>query len=195
MSRRRQAKPRLTRDDWIKAAFDKLTTSGIGEVSIDRLADGLGVTRGSFYHHFADRNELMQAVLVYWADRWTRLVRRSIEDLGLDPATNLLALMRAIRKNSAADFDAPIRAWALHDPMARKVVQEVDEERLSFILAQFEALGFTGVDAENRARLYLGFEMSAPSMFAGPEPELDEQLLIERHRFLTGAMASPAVDG
>jgi len=183
----------LTREDWIRAAFDKLTTSGIGEVSIDRLAEGLGITRGSFYHHFGDRSELMQAVLVYWADHWTRMVRQSIEDLRLDPATNLLALMRAIRSNGAADFDAPIRAWALHDPMARAVVQQVDEERLDFILEQFHALGFAGVDAENRARLYLGFEMSAPAMFAGPEPALDEQLLVERHRFLTTATAVPEV--
>jgi len=190
MSRKRQAKPRLTREDWIEAAFDKLTTSGVGEVAIDRLAKLLGVTRGSFYHHFGDRTELMQAVLAYWADRWTRLVRKSIEDLRLDPTTNLLALMRAIRSNGAADFDAPVRAWALHDPTAREVVQRVDEERLGFILEQFHALGFAGVDAENRARLYLGFEMSAPSMFAGPEPELDEQLLIERHRFLTTATAA-----
>lgn len=194
MSQKRQSKPRLTREDWIKAAFDKLTASGIGEVTIDRLADGLGITRGSFYHHFSDRSELLQAVLAYWADHWTHTVRTQIENLRLDPATNLLALMRAIRSNGAADFDAPIRAWALHDPMAREVVQQVDEERLSFIRAQFEALGFAGVDAENRARLYLGFEMSAPAMFAGPKPELDEQLLIERHRFLTTATAAPDVD-
>ena len=39
----------------------------------------------------------------------------------------------------------------------------------------------------NRARLFLYFEMGAPAMFAGPTPERDEELLKERHRFLTTA--------
>jgi hypothetical protein len=67
------------------------------------------------------------------------------------------------------------------------VVKEVDEARLAFIQSQFEALGFAGLDAENRARLFVHYEMSAPTMFASLSPERDEQLLLERYRFLTTA--------
>lgn len=182
-----QAKPRLTRQDWVDAAIELLAEAGIGAVSIEQLATRLGITRGSFYHHFSDRGDLLRAMLDYWAERWTYAVREQIGTLGLDASTTLLALMKAIRSNRAADYDAPIRAWALHDPMAREVVKQVDEARLNFIQSQFEALGFTGVDAENRARLYLNYEMAAPAMFAGPSPEEDERLLMERHRFLTAA--------
>jgi len=185
MSKTTQIKPRLTRQDWIDAALDLLTKEGIGGVSVDRLANMLGITRGSFYHHFSDRADLLQALLDYWAQRWTYDVRDQIGNLGLDPGTALLALMRAIRSNRAADFDAPFRAWALHDPMARDVVRRVDETRLNFIRSQFEALGFEGLEAENRARLFLNYEMAAPAMFASLTPELDEQLIVERHRFLT----------
>ncbi len=185
MSSEPAAKPRLNRQDWIDAAFETLTTSGVGAIVIDRLAGTLGVTRGSFYYHFRDRNELLTALLDFWANHWTFAVREQIAGLGLDPATTLLALMRAIRQNGAAEHDAPIRAWALHDPMAREVVQQVDAARLGFIRSQFEALGFEGIDAENRARLYLNFEMAAPAMFAAPDPETDEKLLVARHRFLT----------
>jgi len=44
---------------------------------------------------------------------------------------------------------------------------------------------FEGLEAENRARLFLNYEMAAPAMFASLTPELDEQLIVERHRFLT----------
>ncbi len=185
MSNSTQLKPRLTRQDWINAALDLLTKEGIGAVSMDRLANMLGITRGSFYHHFSDRADLLQALLDYWAQRWTYDVRDQIGNLGLDPGTALLALMRAIRSNRAADFDAPFRAWALHDPMAREVVGRVDETRLNFIRSQFEAIGFEGLEAENRARLFLNYEMAAPAMFASLTPELDENLIVERHRFLT----------
>mgnify|MGYP001821225473 FL=1 len=182
-----QAKPRLTRQDWIDAAMELLSLAGIGAVTVDRLASNLNITRGSFYHHFSDREDLLRALLDHWAHQWTYAVREQVQSLGIDPSNTLLALMNMIRKNRAADYDAPIRAWALHDPLAREVVSKVDGARLAFINAQFEALGFSGLDAENRARLFLYYEMAAPAMFAGPSPEQDEQLLMERHRFLTSA--------
>jgi AcrR family transcriptional regulator len=185
MENESRSRHQLTRQDWINAAMELLAVAGIGAVSIDRLATGLGITRGSFYHHFADREDLMRGVLEHWAQQWTYAVREQIGGLGLDPSTTLLALMKLIRSNRAADYDAPIRAWALHDPLAREVVKQVDEARLAFIQAQFEALGFSGLDADNRARLYLHYEMAAPAMFSGPTPERDEELLMERHRFLT----------
>lgn len=182
-----QPKQRLRPQDWIDAAIELLTEAGIGAVSVDRLATNLGVTRGSFYYHFSNRDHLLQGVLEHWAQRWTYAIIDQVNALGLDPSTTLLALMKTIRSNRAADYDAPIRAWALHDPLARKAVKQVDKARLGLIQSQFKALGFTGLDAENRARLYLHYEMTAPAMFAGPSPERDKQLLIERHRFLTAA--------
>jgi len=182
-----QAKPRLTRQDWIDSAIGLLIEAGIGSVSVEQLATRLGVTRGSFYHHFADRAALLQAMLGYWAQRWTYDVRDQIASLGLDPGTTLIALVRAIRNSGAADYDAPFRAWALHDSQAHAVIGQVDEARLAFIKLQFEGLGFTGLDAENRARLLLNYEAAAPAMFAKPSPKKDGQLLVERLRFLTAA--------
>jgi len=183
------ARPRLTRQDWIDAAIEQLSLAGIGAVSIEQLATRLEVTRGSFYHHFSGREDLLKGMLDYWAQRWTYEVRNQVLGLGLDPATTLLALMRAIRNNRAADYDAPFRAWALHDPLAREVVQQVDEARLQFIQSQFKALGFTGLDGENRARLFLYYQVAAPAIFTELSPKRDEQLLLERHRFLTKARA------
>lgn len=182
---RRRSKPRLNRQDWIDAAIVQLSESGIGGVSIEQLASRLGVTRGSFYHHFADREELLQAMLDYWAQRWTYEVRDQIAALGLDPRTTLLALMRAIRNQGASEHDAPFRAWALHDPLAQAVLEQVDEARLGFIRSLFEGLGFTGMELESRARLYFYYEAARPAMFVGLSPEQDEELLVERHRFLT----------
>ena len=178
-------KSRLKREDWIDKGIELLTRAGIGAVSIEKLATTLGVTRGSFYYHFSDREDLLQAMLEHWAKHWTFEVRDQIASLGLDPGTTLLALLRAIRANRAADHDAPFRAWALYDPKARAVIHQVDETRLGFIRSQFEGLGFTGLDAENRAQLFLYYEVAAPAIFAEMTPEQEEQLLLERYRFLT----------
>jgi len=187
LAARAKPKPRLTRQNWIDAGIELLAEAGIGAVSIEQLAARLDVTRGSFYHHFSDRDDLLRGMLDYWAQRWTYDVRDQVAALHLDPATSLLALMRAIRSNHAADYDAPFRAWALHDPLAQGVVETVDRARLDAIQSQFVALGFRGRDAENRARLFLYYEAAAPAMRNKPSPKQDEQLLLARHRFLTTA--------
>jgi len=191
MSPKTRATPRLGRQDWINAAIEELAASGIGSVTVENLATRLGITRGSFYHHFSDRRELVDAMLEYWAEEWTYSVRDQVKSLGLDPGNTLLVLLRTIRSHRAAELDAPIRAWALHDDMARAVLAKVDRTRMEMIHEQFLALGFKGLEAENRARLFLYYEIASPSFFYRKSVQDQEQLLVERHRFLTTGCANP----
>ena len=56
----RRAPGRLDRDDWLTQAWRAFVSGGIGAVSVNDLARQLGVSRGSFYHHFTDREDLLQ---------------------------------------------------------------------------------------------------------------------------------------
>lgn len=181
-----RAKPRLTPADWVNAGIDLLVEGGVAAVSIDRIAKDLGVTRGSFYHHFKDRETLLTEMLEYWVQKWTYRIFEEITLLDLDPATTLITLIKMIRGKNAALYEATFRAWALHDPIAREVVCRVDNERLSVVRELFNALGFKGLDAENRARLFLYYEMSEPTMFAEQTPEKETALIKKRHQLLTG---------
>ena len=162
-----------------------LVAEGIGAVTIDRLASSLGVPRGSFYHPFSDRDELLDGLLVHWADELTYQVRDHVTSLKLDPETTLLVLLRTIRSKEAAKYDAPFRAWALHDDRAREVLERVDQIRFQTIRVQFEQLGFDTLQAELRARMYLYYEIAAPGMFFDRTNADPEALLQERLRLLT----------
>lgn len=183
----------LARTDWLTAAIETLGDDGIAAVSIVQLANRLGVTRGSFYHHFTDREDLLRAMLDYWEKRWTVDIREQVGALQLPAADMLRALVRSIRDNRAAEHDAPFRAWALHDPLARAALQKVDALRLDYIRSLFEAAGFSGIDAENRARLLLYYEMSDPAFFASRDPGSEDQLLDARLALLlqTASGSSP----
>ena len=175
-----ETKSPLTREDWLNAAIHTLFESGIGSVSIVQLANTLGITRGSFYHHSTDREDLFQAMLNHWEKKWTVDIREEVRSLELPPGEMLLALVQSIRNHKAADYDAPFRAWALHDPLAHAILEEVDTFRLDYIRSLFEAAGFAGLDAENRARLLLYYEMSDPAFFAVRDPETENRLIEER---------------
>jgi AcrR family transcriptional regulator len=63
----RDGKTLLSRAEWARAALEAIGEGGTGAVTIDLLAARLGATRGSFYWHFRDRDELIREALGLWA--------------------------------------------------------------------------------------------------------------------------------
>ena len=48
-------KKTLTAEDWARAALEAIAEDGVTAVAVEPLARSLGVTKGSFYWHFANR--------------------------------------------------------------------------------------------------------------------------------------------
>ena len=77
---------------WLSAGLEALRKGGVGAVRVERLAAGVGVTKGSFYHHFRDRNALLEAVLEYWSREMTDAEFERIQTLRGGLAPRLVAL-------------------------------------------------------------------------------------------------------
>ena len=178
-------KRRLTRDSWLEVALELLQNDGINAVTVDALAFQLGITRGSFYHHFKDRNDLSKEMLDFWKQRWTVEIRDDITSQGLDGFQSLTALQNLIHHRKSADYDTAIRAWAIHNEQAREIVGEADKILLDFIRSQFEKIGFKGLDLENRIRLFLYYAMTEPAFFDPPDEKTVQKLDQVRLNFLT----------
>ena len=180
---RKPIKPkiRLSRQSWLNAALELLHNDGINAVTVDALALQLGITRGSFYHHFKDRKDLSNEMLEYWKRKWTVELRDDVAALGLDGLQSLIALGNLISHRKAAGYDVAVRAWAVHDDHAKEVVKKADKIRLGFIRNQFEKMGFEGLDLENRSRLFLYYAMTEPAFFDPPDEETS--LLLDQIRF------------
>ena len=185
MTTQNKRKVRLSRSDWLDVALIILHDDGINAVTIDALANQLCITRGSFYHHFKDRNDLAEELLNYWKLKWTIEIRDDVSALGLDGRQCLTALGNLIEHRKAAGHDVAVRAWAIHDEQAREVVRETDEIRLDFIRSQFKKIGFKGLDLENRSRLYLYYAMTEPAFFDPPDDITAQKLKQVRLKFLT----------
>ena len=70
-SRRALPQPRsqLTPEDWIRAARNLLVSRSVDAVRVEVLAKEMSVTRGSFYWHFKDRDDLLHRMLMAGATR------------------------------------------------------------------------------------------------------------------------------
>src|ERR1700758_4279177 len=76
-------------DDWIRAAHRVLESRSIDAVRVEVLAKEMGVTKGSFYWHFKDRDDLLQRMLTAWRDAATEQIIFRFESRGL-PARELI---------------------------------------------------------------------------------------------------------
>jgi AcrR family transcriptional regulator len=164
--RRRPAEaPRtsLTPDSWIEAATGLLVDQGIDSVRVDVLAKLLGVTRGSFYWHFKDRDDLLMSVLKAWRDAATEQLIDRFERKHADPkvlVTELMSLpFRGRSARRAARIELAIRAWARHDDTARQALDDVDSRRIAYIAQCFTALGFSIPEARARGFALYAWEV------------------------------------
>lgn len=193
---RKPAAPRapragLTPDDWVRAATQVLVDHGIDHVRVDVLAGELNVTRGSFYWHFRDREDLLRRVLQAWREEATvqlsrrlALARSEPRELLADVVTLPFRGRAAVR---AARIELAIRAWARRDPMARQALEEADASRIGYHEALFRALGFAAEEAAHRAFLLYGYEV-AESLMAAQGSEGQRQA---RQRFVLQLAQQP----
>lgn len=181
----------LTPERWIEAATEVLVDQGIDHVRVDVLARALKVTRGSFYWHFRERDDLLRAVLQAWRARATEQLTQRLERAHDDPREQLRDLIslpfRGRSARRAARIELAIRAWARRDATARAVVDEADAARIGYIAQVFSALGFGIRQARSRAFMLYSYEL-AESLLS---PREGTQQRLERARFAEQLLLQP----
>lgn len=175
---------RLTRDKWADAALMLLAQEGIAAVSIERLADDLGVTKGSAYHHFRSRDELVQLALARWEHEATAAI---IEQLSEIPSAEhrLRAILSAsVGRN--ADLGLEYRIISAPDPVIAPFVERVTVARLQFLEQIYLDFGLSEKRAAIWARTsyasYLGVQLLRHSraddpVVASVQPEYIDELM------------------
>ncbi|HVU82101.1 MAG TPA: helix-turn-helix domain-containing protein, partial [Rhodanobacteraceae bacterium] len=92
--RRGRAHPRLSAADWERGALEMIAQEGVDALAVEALARRLGVTKGSFYWHFKNREALLQAALNRWEAGDDTELQHHIGTSGAAPRERLGALFR-----------------------------------------------------------------------------------------------------
>jgi AcrR family transcriptional regulator len=167
---------RLTSRDWVNAGLKALARTGFTALKADTLAKGLGVSRGSFYWHFADVGAFHAAVLSRWREVAYENVIRELDGTAQNRLEALLD--RAFRADTSVE--RAMRSWATTDPRARTMVDAVDSRRLSYLERLLVEAGVASAMAPVRARLlywaYLGFILSSTRLAPSDRRRLLDEL-------------------
>jgi len=132
----------MSRDRWLDEGLRALADEGVPGVRIDRIAARLGLSKGSFFHHFESVGAYRAALLRHWESQ-------ALQDLGDSPPPAVLEDLAA-RVGTLVDLrlENAVRAWAFQDPEAAASQERVDLARL----AALERIWSRTIDDPERAR-------------------------------------------
>lgn len=129
---------RRRKQDWLEAGLEMVGDVGERGLTIEKLTEVLGVTKGSFYHHFRNVEDFKAQLIAFWAGQYTSTASETP-----DEPQELLSLLDEIMREAFGAVTKPelaIRVWAEQDDMVRDVVEQVDAVRQAFVLKVFSAV-------------------------------------------------------
>ena len=144
----------LQRFDWLRTALDIFVAEGIDAVRITRLAADLGVTRGSFYWHFRNREDLINSLVSYWKDKNTAAITASMAQ-ATSLADGIFRFFETCIDAALFDprLDLALREWARRSASIHALVASEDQARIDALCAFYERFDYPMPQALIRARV------------------------------------------
>jgi AcrR family transcriptional regulator len=144
----------LQRFDWLQRALEVFVCEGIDAVRITRLADDLGVTRGSFYWHFENREDLIDALVSYWKDKNTAAITQSVAAAS-SLADGIFRFFETCIDAASFDprLDLAIREWSRRSAPVRLLVDREDAARIEALRLFYAGYDYPMPQALIRARV------------------------------------------
>ena len=169
----------LSAKDWLDLGLKTLASHGFTALKAEPLSKAMGVSRGSFYWHFADLGAYHAAVLDYWREV---AAERVIADLETTPA-NESPLSRLLRRSFSGRLalEKAVRSWATFDPRARAAVQAIDRRRLDYVELLLRGAGLGSKVAQARAQIlywaFVGYALSDKPLPKATQERVSDELL------------------
>ncbi|HLW81993.1 MAG TPA: TetR/AcrR family transcriptional regulator [Candidatus Acidoferrales bacterium] len=150
---------RLDRRAWVSAGIEVLCSAGVQAIRVEALAKKLDISKGSFYWHFKNREDLLEAILEEWQARQSDW---NADGGGLqNPVERWTKLFDIFAKPGYARLELAMSAWARQDEGVARRVADADRKRVAYLSSIFREIGFSPSQATEAANaaffLYLGW--------------------------------------
>ena len=144
---------RTPRSRWIEEGLRALAAGGPDAIRVEVLAQTLGVTKGGFYGHFADRNALLDEMLDSWERMTINEVLERVERKGGDVRAKVRLAGALTFSRELLPIDLAIRDWARRDQAVAERLRRVDNRRMDYLRLLFGAICSDQDEAEARSTL------------------------------------------
>ena len=153
-------KIRLSADDWLNAALDEIAGHGVHALAVEPLARRLGVTKGSFYWHFENRDALLKGAIELWERQEQEMLFDVVETID-DPRDRLRRLFMRVSEELRTHIIYGELLKSLDHALVKPIMTRVVKRRLDFVARAFRQIGLDRQQAQHRAlvcySVYAGF--------------------------------------
>lgn len=137
---------RFRNSDWLELGLEQLRTEGPAGLTLERLCEAAGRTRGSFYHHFEDHDAFIRSVMAHWQKIQTDDVIAQVEAAG--DARRRPQELSLIAADLDHRLDVAMRQLGHANSVAAAYVHRVDDMRIAYLVKLY--MEVSGV-SESRA--------------------------------------------
>lgn len=144
---------RGSREGWLEAAYEVLINEGVDGVKIMPLAQGLKLSRTSFYWFFENRDALLMALADMWEARTTTPLTQAAQDYAETETEAMLNVIGCFLRPETFDakLEFAMRGWGLKDPAIMARIVAADQIRLTALRDMLLRWGHSFQDADVRA--------------------------------------------
>lgn len=139
---------RVSRQHWLEEGLKAIADGGFAALTLERMLARLGVTHGSFYHHFENRRAYTEALLKHWQDALTDQVQADTRGIEALPDRVEALIERGQAQVYQQALEHAIRSEAANDPLVRQYVEAVDASRLAHCRELARLASHDSLDAE-----------------------------------------------
>ena len=137
-----------------------MANQGVAAVKVEVLARQLKVSKGSFYWHFENRQELLENILQRWENETLQLIEESQKEP--TPEKKLVKMFAMAEELcNLPDPETAIFIWANQEPEVQKRVRVVETKRVSYLNQLLQDYGFNELEARHKAETgyfaFMGF--------------------------------------
>ncbi|NNM52821.1 MAG: TetR/AcrR family transcriptional regulator [Pseudomonadales bacterium] len=161
----------VAREDWIRAALEALHEEGHMAATPNRLAHKLGLTRGSFYHHFCSLGDFIDAIMERFEYEGIIMGFEKAEQKGNDPWHQLQGML-SFAETRSYHLELALRAWGLNHARVAHHLERIDAERERRLIPVFAQLIHDPEQGRRLARLAMLAFIGRLCSF--PAPKEDE---------------------
>ncbi|WP_113700622.1 TetR/AcrR family transcriptional regulator [Nonomuraea lactucae] len=159
---------------WLDEGLKLLAEQGAPAVTLERLCERMGMSKGAFYHHFGSMPKFRTRLLAHFEAEYTTAIIDAVEGAGgLTARERLERVVAEAVKDTGPGLEIAMRAWAKQDPEAAAVQERVDATRIGYLRGLCEEAGHA-TPSRMATLLYLALIGGAHLMPPLPPAEMRE---------------------
>ncbi|WP_421895787.1 TetR/AcrR family transcriptional regulator [Marinoscillum sp.] len=148
--------PKIVADriDWIKLGFILFAKDGISGIVVDKMANKLKCNRSSFYWHFDSKEKFIDKILTYWIETDTNQIIEQTQKMSTAEEKFKVLIAITFKSDPNIDFIFHLKRYAIRRKDIQKTIDEIDEQRISFVSSMLEDLGYSEGEALTKAKIF-----------------------------------------